>query len=278
VCLAVSSGSDAKTSTYNRYSFNVSGVLPANTTLDYPKFGIWPDGYYYTANIFDANSTVIGTSFCAFERAAMLQDAAARAQCVFIDGGLASYLPADLDGPNPPLGASPNFLLDVGHPDSGRSSDELRLRRFQVNWVRPENATLTDPVVINVAPFTPALMPAYPVPQPSPGTPLEAIGDRPMFRLAYRNFGDHETLVVNHTVIVDGRHGVRWYELRPNQNPVVYQQGTYAPGDVFRWVGSIAMDSAGDIAIGYSASSNAIYPAIRYTGRVPGDPSGTLVG
>jgi len=147
-----------------------------------------------------------------------------------------------------------------------------------VNWVRPENATLTDPVVINVAPFTPALMPAYPVPQPSPGTPLEAIGDRPMFRLAYRNFGDHETLVVNHTVIVDGRHGVRWYELRPNQNPVVYQQGTYAPGDVFRWVGSIAMDSAGDIAIGYSASSNAIYPAIRYTGRVPGDPSGTLEG
>ncbi len=118
VCLAVSSGSDAKTSTYNRYSFNVSGVLPANTTLDYPKFGIWPDGYYYTANIFDANSTVIGTSFCGFERAAMLQDAAARAQCVFIDGGLASYLPADLDGPNPPLGASPNFLLDVGHPDT----------------------------------------------------------------------------------------------------------------------------------------------------------------
>jgi hypothetical protein len=105
---------------------------------------------------------------------------------------------------------------------------------------------------------------------------LDSLGDRPMYRLAFRNFGNHESLVFNHSVTS----GVRWYEL---QSPVsasgtfsVYQQGTYAPDATYRWMGSAAMDQAGDLAIGYSASSSSIYPAVRYTGRLPGDAPGTL--
>jgi len=104
-----------------------------------------------------------------------------------------------------------------------------------------------------------------------------------MYRLAYRHFLDgHESLVVNHTVKVSGNRrtqvdGIRWYELRsPGTTPTVFQQGTYSPDSTSRWMGSIAMDKLGDIAVGYSASSSSISPAIRYTGRVPTDALGTL--
>jgi hypothetical protein len=95
-----------------------------------------------------------------------------------------------------------------------------------------------------------------------------------MYRLAYRNFGDHQALVFNHSVTG----GVRWYELRSSSGAPfgVYQQGTFAPDATFRWMGSAAMDQAGDLAIGYSASSSTVHPAVRYAGRVPTDPLGVL--
>jgi len=105
-----------------------------------------------------------------------------------------------------------------------------------------------------------------------------------MYRLAYRNFGDHEALVVNHSVKVSGnKHsqvvGVRWYELRnPNgaSGATVFQQGTFAPDSDNRWMGSIGIDKVGNIAIGYSVSSSSTFPSIRYTGRVPTETMGTL--
>src|SRR6202165_370227 len=82
---------------------------------------------------------------------------------------------------------------------------------------------------------------------------------------------------LNHSVTAGSSVGVRWYELRsPNTTPTVFQQGTYAPDSNFRWMGSIAMDKVGNIAVGYSVSSASMKPAIRYTGRAPGDPAGTL--
>ena len=71
--------------------------------------------------------------------------------------------------------------------------------------------------------------------------------------------------------------GVRWYEIRsPGATPTVYQKRTYAPGDgASRWMGSVAMDKAGNMALGYSASSPNLNPAIRYTGRSVGDALGT---
>ena len=99
-----------------------------------------------------------------------------------------------------------------------------------------------------------------------------------MFRLAYRNFGDHEALVVNHTVDASsGQAGVRWYEVRdPGGAPVLYQQGTYAPDNNHRWMGSVAQDRIGNIALGYSVSSSSVFPSVRYTGRLAEDPTGLM--
>src|SRR5439155_2126993 len=109
--------------------------------------------------------------------------------------------------------------------------------------------------------------------------------DRLMYRLAYRNFGDHQTLITNHTVdAANGQKnvnaGVRWYEFRspsgPSFIPTLYQQGTYAPDTDSRWMGSVAMDRVGNLAAGYSVSGNTTYPSIRYAGRRGSDPLGTL--
>ena len=100
-----------------------------------------------------------------------------------------------------------------------------------------------------------------------------------MYRLQYRNFGSYQTLVTNLTVDADGTDhaGVRWFELRKTGSAwSIYQQGTYAPDGDHRWMGSIAMDKAGNIALGYSVSSHSTYPSVRYAGRLAGDPLGTL--
>ena len=268
VCIAVSTTSDA-TGTYNRYLFDLSGTLPPGTTLeDYPKFGVWPDGYYYTANIFGQTG---GTNICAFDRVSMLAGNDATAQCFFSRTVGSSYLPADVDGGTPPPNGEPNFLVDINN-----SGQELRELMFHVDFANPDNSTLTGPVHIPVAPFTRA---SGGVPQLDSTKTLDTLGDRLMFRLAYRNFGDHESLVVNHSVQDPSTHviGVRWYELQdPNGAPFIFQQGTFMPDDTYRWMGSIAMDHAGDIALGYSASSSDIRPAIRYTGRTPDEPLGTM--
>ncbi len=115
------------------------------------------------------------------------------------------------------------------------------------------------------------------VPQPGTSNKLDSLADRLMYRLAYRNFGTHESLVVSHSVNVSGGGGVRWYEIQsPNATPHLAQQGTYAPDSSYRWMGSAAMDKLGDFAVGYSVSSGAVYPSVAFAGRVPSDPAGAL--
>jgi len=112
------------------------------------------------------------------------------------------------------------------------------------------------------------------VPQPGTAVGLDTGSGKSMFRLAYRNFGNHESLVTNQSVDVDGNDhaGIRWYEIRdPGGAPYIYQQGTYAPDANHRWMGSIAMDRSGNMALGYSVSSSTVYPSIRYTGRLATD-------
>jgi hypothetical protein len=119
--------------------------------------------------------------------------------------------------------------------------------------------------------------PRTPVRQAGTSQLLDSLGDRMMFRLAYRNFGDHESLVANHTVGNASQVSVRWYEIRdPNGTPVVYQQGTYAPNASYRWMGSIAMDQVGNIAMAYSVSDSMSKPSIQFTGRQNTDPLGTM--
>ena len=181
-------------------------------------------------------------------------------------------MPSDLDGAILPPAGSPNFQLTLAPPNA------LKLFKFHVDWTTPANTTLTGPITIAVPSYTEASGDAS-VPQPGTTQKLDSLGDRLMFRLAYRRFADgHEAMVTNHTVVAGTRFAPRWYEIRsPNATPTLFQSGTYAPADtIYRWMGSIAMDKLGDIAIGYSASSSTVFPSIRFTGRVPADPIGTL--
>ncbi|MBZ5524460.1 MAG: hypothetical protein LAP21_19655, partial [Acidobacteriia bacterium] len=229
-CVAVSTTSDA-TGTYNLYAFQYPNFN------DYPKVGVWPDGYYATFNMFNGNAFV-GASACSYDRAAMLSGLAATQICFQFGTNVGSILPADFDGRLAPRAGTPNFML--------YGASALELLKFHVDFVVPANSTISPPTPILVAPFTPLCAGGTCVPQPGTATQLDSLADRLMYRAAYRNFGGHDSLVVNHAVSASGGGGIRWYEIQnPGTTPVLAQQGTYAPDNQFRWMGSIAMDRAG---------------------------------
>ncbi|MBF6613661.1 MAG: hypothetical protein IVW55_11095 [Chloroflexi bacterium] len=266
-CIAVSTTSDA-TGSYYRYGFHLGSNF-----FDYPHLGVWPDGYYASFNVFNsAGTSYLGPQPVAFDRATMLSGQSATFQTTSpLGSGSAPFLPADLDGSTPPPTGAPNHYAEFGNP--------LKLFNFHVDWGTPANSTFLNYASLAVAGFTQLCSTGRNcIPQPGTSTKLDGIGDRLMFRAAYRNFGDHESMVLNHSVNVgSGQAGVRWYELRSlNSTPTVYQQGSYAPDATNRWMGSAAMDSAGDIAVGYSASSSSVYPSLRYAGRLSSDPLGQL--
>jgi hypothetical protein len=266
-CVAVSQTSDP-TGGYNRYAFSYTLLN------DYPKIGIWPDAYYVTQNMFQRRGNgwnFKGANVCAYDRNRMLQGLSATQQCFLTSSSYGGLLPSDIDGAVLPPAGAPNYILNFG-------ANKLNLWKFHVDWSTPANSTLTGPTAIPVASFSTACNGGGAcVPQLGTAQSLDSLGDRLMYRLAYRNFGDHEALVVNHSVAAGSGVGVRWYEIRsPGSSPSVYQQGTFAPDSTYRWMGSIAMDQSGDIALGYSVSGTTIKPGIRYTGRAPTDPLNTL--
>ncbi len=306
-CVAVSIGSDPA-GAYHLYEYQVS----ADKLNDYPKLAVWPDGYYMSANQF-ANCRFeffgliitcdwAGPVAIVFERAQMLVgDPTARMIKFEVPptnmGGL---LPSHLSGFDPldplatvPSAGTPNDFIQV---DDGawfrpEVADRLQVWPFHVDWATPANSTFgVNPpgsdtsIILPVAAFDSNLCDYNPcVPQPVDPiwgmAPLDALSDRLLSPLNYRRFPGYEAIVTNHTVDVGSdRAGVRWYELRRTTGDwFVYQQGTYAPADSEnRWMGSIAMDGAGNIALGYSVSSLSTFPSIRSAGRRPCDPPGQL--
>ena len=267
-CVAVSSGDDILTSTWHRYAYSFGNYFP-----DYPKVGVWPDAYYMSFNRFYNGVSFSGAAACAFDRAAMLLGNAATGQCFNLSSGVASLLPSDLDGATgasgstlgPPAGA-PNVFANFG-------ANALNLWKFHVDWATSANSTLASSALA-VPAFTSACNGGACIAQPGTTNQLDSLADRLMYRLAYRNFGDHESLVVTHSVTGSGTAAPRWYELRSpgTQTFTVYQASSYAPDATYRWMGSAAMDKVGDLAIGYSASSSSLAPSIRYTGRAFDDP------
>jgi hypothetical protein len=271
-CIAVSQTNDP-TGVYFRYSFTMPGGTGALFN-DYGKFGVWPDAYYLSVNQFGPYPALplAGWGALAFERDKMLNGLSASG--FYFNNSGQNFFPVatDLDGPTPPPPGADGLFFAF----SGTTS----LLRWQMNvdWVTP-TATLTGPSTITVATFDPT---DTPVDQPSTTVNLDTLQDRLMYRNAYRNFGTHESVVLNHTVrVAAGRNGVRWYEIRnPNgATPTVFQQGTYV-GDAAntdsRWMGSISMDGGGNIALGYSVSGSSTFPSVRYVGRLASDAINTL--
>jgi hypothetical protein len=269
-CIAVSSTPDPLGS-WNRYAF----LMPSHHFQDGPKIGVWPDGYYMASDEFSSDLTVLfGPRPFVFDRAAMLAGQPATFQTTAAPlpnppfG--ASMLPSDFDGSRlPPVGA-PNHYAQWGGPFS-----PMNIWQFHVDWVDPANTTFTLASQLTVAPFS---ITTDLVAQKGTAETLDLHCCVLMHRLAYRNFGDHESWVVSHAAdVAAGVEGIRWYELRDlATTPTIHQQGTFGPDADTRWTGSAAMDQNGNMAIGYSVSSSDLYPSIRYAGRLATDPLGTL--
>ena len=269
-CVAISTTSDA-TGSYHRYDFHLGSNF-----FDYPHLSVWPDAYYMSMNVFNSLGTsYLGPQPFAFDRARMLQGLPA----TFVTPGITNgpleetYLPADLDGMNLPPAGAPGVFIEW--PGGGT----YRIFHFNVNFVTPANSTFTlfasPPAAgfTQLCPFTRSC-----VPQSGTTSRLDAMADRLMFRLTYRNFGTHESVVGNYTVSANSVAGIRWFELRNvTAGPVtVAQESTYQPDTTWRWLGSAAMDRDGNLAIGYSASSASIFPQLRYAGRLATDPINVL--
>lgn len=270
ICVGVSTSSDA-TGTYNLYSFSYGNTLP-----DYPKVSVWPDAYYVTTNSFPGGGGFTGAESCAMDRTNMLKGNPATSQCFQRGPNDFSMLPSDLDGSTPPPTGAPNFEVE-----EGTTSTELNLFKFHVDFTNPKNSTFSGPTILTVASYTDACSDSRTcIIQPSPGELLDGLGGRMMYRLPYRNFGDHEALVATHSINPpsgSARSALRWYEIRnPSTAPLIYQQGTSFNSTISIWNGSIAMDKMGDIAVGASASSSSMKPTVAYAGRVPSDALGSL--
>jgi subtilisin-like proprotein convertase family protein len=293
--IAISKTSDPA-GAYFLYDF----MMPNNKFNDYPKFGVWPDAYYMTDNQFNqAGTAFLGAGVFAFDRAKMLAGDPTASYIYFdVENGnpdIGGMLPSDLDGLTPPPPGTPNYFAYFTANEFGDPADALRVFEFRPNFANPAASTFTErpdsPIAVAAFdPRTPAGRDDIEQPPPAgSGAFLDAIADRLMTRLAYRNFGTHESLVVTHTVNVSGltpstpastRAGIRYYELRrnlPGGTFGVNEQATFAPADgLERWMGAAAMDGSGNLAVGYSASSLSSFPSVRYAGRLATDPPGGL--
>ncbi len=270
-CVAVSTTSDA-TSTWYRYGFHLG---PNQYT--YPKLSLWPDAYYMSTITLNLPGTVfLGPEAFAMDRTNMLVGNPATVIVMPVVGNTYTHmLPADLDGMTlPPTGAPNPFVM---WPDSGT----YQVYHFHVDFMNPSNSSFTlfaSPAAAGFTQLCQNITACVPELGQASSDWLDGRGDRLMFRLAYRNFGSCESLIGNYSVSASSVAGVRWFELRNVifGPPVVYQESTYQPDPTWRWMGSIAMDQSGNMALGYSASSPAIFPEIRYTGRLATDAINTM--
>jgi subtilisin-like proprotein convertase family protein len=291
-CFAISQTPDP-TGSYFLFDF----VTPGANFPDYPKLGVWPDAYYMTTNQFLNGATFNGAGIFAFDRAKMVAGDPTAAM-VYVNLNITDFpeaiggmLPADVDGLTPPPPGTPGVFSYFVADEFGATRDALRVFDFRVNFANPASSAFVERAEspIAVAPFNP-LTPTgrddiQQPPAASTAAALDSIADRLMFRLAYRNFGGHESLFATHTVNVGTgttlatfKSGVRYYELRraPGEPFAIAEQATFAPNADSRWMPSGAMDHQGNLAIGYNVTSRTTFPSMRYAGRLATDPSGGL--
>src|SRR6185369_10066051 len=269
-CVAISTTSDA-TGAYYRYAFHLGSNF-----FDYPHLAVWPDGYYMSMNVFNSSgASFLGPQPFALDRTKMLAGLPATFVSTGITGGATEdgYLPADLDGSTLPAAGAPGTFVEW--PGGGA----YKVFHFHADFATPGNTTFTLFASPAAASFTTlCATTASCVPQAGTKAKLDALGDRLMHRLAYRNFGSFESVVGNFSVSAGGVSGIRWFELRNvTAGPVtLFQESTYQPDTTWRWMGSAAMDQQGNLALGFSASSASINPQIRYAGRLFTDPLNQL--
>ena len=277
--VAVSEDSDPLGS-WNAYNF-ATPSFP-----DYPKYGVWDNAYSVTTN--EGGPGVLHSYFLARE-ALLAGNTSVSIQRLGLPGnnnteaGFFVATPVDWSGLPPP---NSNPLIMALNDSSWGSTPEDAVEIFSVNidWDDPDNTSVEQTTVVT-APYNSFACASLGygfacVPQRAGGG-LDGIPETIMNQPHYRNFGTHESVVLCFMTDADGnnRAGIRWMELRrtPGADWSVYQEGTYAPNDgKHRYMSTIAMDGAGNIALGYNLSSPVDYVGIRYTGRRATDPLGEM--
>jgi hypothetical protein len=251
-CIAVSSGSDPVASTWTFYSLPAGdGRFP-----DYPKFGSGPDAVFFTTNNFQLPNTFTGAGVYALRRST-LGTPTLQVQHVTTSSSFFSLLPANLVDASPPAG--PELVTSIW---SGR----LRVWRFSVNWTTPSATTFTQVANIAVSYSSQGSI-------PTPGESVDSLSPRAMNKAQQRN----GSLWLTQTVRTSNHAAVRWYEVTNlTGTPTIRQQSTFNPSNLHRWMPSLAVDKQGNMAIGYNVGSRTLNPAIRYAGRLVGDPLNTL--
>lgn len=272
VCYAVSATGDPL-GAWHRYEFRRK-LFP-----DYPRPAVWPDGYYTPTSTGD---DVIQKHVCIADRARMLKGEPATEQCVVIDG--VNFLnTADLEGYELPPAGAPNVMLAAGGAQlkGVLEDDAIYFWKVHVDWADPAKTGVSAAGRIKVAPYHYLCGGQLTncVPQPGTTRRLDAQGDKLMARVIYRRIGGREVVLAQHSVnTAAGGGGIRWYEFRLNRrrDPVLYQQGTYAPDGMYRWMASLTMDRKGNIGAGYSYGGADTFPGQRFSGRLARDPRGVF--
>ncbi|MFT5877148.1 MAG: hypothetical protein ACI8SA_001006, partial [Dokdonia sp.] len=261
-------------------------VFDAINFPDYPKYAVWPDAFYCTAN---ENTS----SIYAFERDSMLIGSPARMIRQSVSNlsgfGFQTLTPVNFEGtdlPTTPTSASFwRHVDDEAHYPSTADpfSDYVEYWQFVPNFNSLNNSVFTGSLKITVSEFDSDLNGYFAfsaISQPNSSVKLDPLREVFMNRMAYRNFGLYETIVACHVTDVDGndRAGMRWYEFRKTDSTdwVLHQEGTYSPSADSRWMGAIEINSNGSICMAYSVSSTSIYPSLRFTGRNVNDPAGVM--
>jgi hypothetical protein len=296
-CVAVSNTDDLTSPTlaWYTYVFPLDSVLGTNAEgnvyfPDWPKIATWADAYYVAFDLNDTNVNFreVGFLACALDRTNMLVNGTARAPICFRQPDPVtttvylghSLIPADIEGTTPPPTGRDEFFASIENPvldGETTTSTTFNVWDFHTDWSTPSNSTLTETSLTEAA-YQPgcytAKQPVNTVCVPEPSTSstkvsIDSVGDRFMPRMSYRNFGSYESFVVSHTVQVgtDGSRqtGIRWYELRDagSGTPSIFQDGNVSPDEsLYRFVPSIAEDSAGNAAVGYSVSNASTHPGI----------------
>jgi hypothetical protein len=275
MCYAVSSTPDPL-GPYYRYEFQ-RPLFP-----DYPRPAIWPDGYYVPTSTSDnlLPEVITQKHDCIADRNKMLKGLPAAEQCVVIDGGV-FMLNASVEGKRLPPAGAPNIMMSTGGTQLMKifEDDGIYFYKVHVDWNDPSKTTVSPPQKIAVAPYHYLCdgQLSNCVSQPGTDRRLDSQGDKLIEQLVYRRFGDHEAILAGHSIATAAHGGgVRWYEFRLNKqrDPVLFQQGTYAPGGFYRWLGSLAFDRKGGIGLGYSFGGDPNFPGQRVTARLAKDPPG----
>lgn len=279
LCVYVSQTS-SPTGAYFRYDF-ATPSFP-----DYPKYAVWPNAYYVTSN--ESSPAIY-----AFDRTSMLAGAAATSQRFTVPDlagfGFQALTPGDFEGSVAPPAGAPGYFArhrddEVHNSGSADATkDFVEVWQLQPDFTTPANSVLSGPTNIGVTSFDSSLCGLVSFQcfaQPGSGVTLDPLREVVMWRMQYRNFGSYATLLGNFAVDVNGsdRGGIRWFELRKTgAGPwALHQEGTYSIDATNRWMGSLAMDGVGNIALGYSVSSGSVFPGLRYTGRHAGDSLGIM--